>query len=76
MIPTLQITTRVAYSRAFLQSIGAYTGPLPFLRGTVQELVPLGHITLARVIWDGDSASVNINAANLVALDRLHLEPA
>ncbi len=43
---------RVAYSAAWLQSIGAYTGELPQARGTVLRLQPIGQQQLAVVQWD------------------------
>lgn len=68
--------TRVMYARSFLQSIGAYTGLLPFARG---EVLGITHDTIATVRWDNDPEGevipTHANVANLVREDRLHLEP-
>jgi hypothetical protein len=45
---------RVRFSRRWLQSTCSYTGDLPFLRGTVQEVRQLSKRgdTYCRVLWD------------------------
>ena len=60
----LQIGDRVAYSRAFLKSIGCYTGNLPFARGTIAGFKSLGETVLAEVEWSND-APARVNVANL-----------
>lgn len=72
--------TRVAFSRNFLRSTGQYTGPDapthvgPWARGEVKALQPCGPVVLAYVHWD-DGRCGNVNVNNLVATDRMHLEP-
>lgn len=65
---------RVAYSRAWLRSIGAYTDKLPFARGTVTALTPLGETTLATVHWGDDDIPPRVNVLNLVKVDQIHSE--
>lgn len=47
--PPIVVGDRVQYAAEFLRNIGCLTGDLPFARGTVTTLVPLGEITLAEV---------------------------
>jgi hypothetical protein len=49
----IQIGTRVAYSRAFLQSTQQLTGPAHFAWGVVTALEPLSFgVAIASVAWD------------------------
>jgi hypothetical protein len=67
---------RVAYARGWLQSIGALTGELPFLRGRVCGIEHLMSGTrIANVVWDQGGAA-RCNVRNLVREDLLHLEEA
>ena len=67
---------RVAFSRAFLQSTGQIAGGVPFMRGKVEKLEELSPgFVLAYVLWDGAQEARPVNAENLVAVSRLHLEP-
>ena len=62
----LQVGDAVAYSRAFLQSIGAYTGDLPRAKGKVTGLVPVGReLVLAEVTWDRAELPARVNVKNL-----------
>jgi hypothetical protein len=48
---------KVAYSRSFMQSIGAYSGEIPAMRGIVQGLykAPRGSKRkFVYVLWEGD----------------------
>ena len=48
----IQIGTRVAYSRAFLQSTQQLTGPAHFAWGVVTALEPLSFgVAIASVAW-------------------------
>lgn len=62
----IEIGSTVAYSKAWLQSAGAYTGPLPFARGKVTALEPLGDTVLAEVDWGDPDIPPRVNVANLV----------
>lgn len=64
----------VKYSRKFLQSIGALTGPMPNLTGEVQSTLPCGDLLLADVKW-ADGTQHKVNVKNLVLKSRTHLEP-
>lgn len=61
----IQVGDRVCYSKRFLQSTGQYTGDVPFARGTVTALVPLGSTTLAEITWDTPELPERVNVANL-----------
>lgn len=61
----LTIGDRVAYSRSFLQSVGAFTGDLPHARGEIKKLSPLGETTLAEVDWANTELPPRVNVANL-----------
>ena len=54
----------VAYNAKWLRSIGCYTGDLPFLRGTVSGIKPLGDRELIEVNWNGGSL-VHVISENL-----------
>jgi hypothetical protein len=71
---TITTGTRVAFSRAFLKSIHAFTGWHPFARGEVLNIQDLGGIKLATIAWDCGTGSC-VNLKNLVRQDRIHLEP-
>jgi hypothetical protein len=62
----IQPGERVAYSRTFLQSIGALTGDMPFSRGVVEKIEEFGTLRLATVKWDGEETPMRVAAANLV----------
>jgi hypothetical protein len=75
----ITVGTRVMYARTFLRSISAFTGVMPFARGTVTEI----EREIATISWDDESAldaedgyllPRRVNVANLVREDRLHLE--
>lgn len=63
---------KVAYSRKFLQSIGAFTGPMPFRRGVILDVVDDPFVI---VQWNDIPQSKLVNKNNLVLVDRMHLEP-
>jgi hypothetical protein len=49
----IAIGDRVAYSAQWLRSTGNRTGDLPFLRGTVRQLIPFGPgCALCGIEWD------------------------
>lgn len=56
----------VAYSAAFLRSIGCFTGELPQARGEVTGLVQLADVTLAEIDWHNDEIPARVNVKNLV----------
>ena len=62
----LNVGDAVAYSRAFLQSIGAYTGDMPRAKGEVTGLVLVGReLVLAEVTWDRAELPARVNVNNL-----------
>ena len=62
----LAVGDRVAYSRAFLRSIGAFTGDMPHAKGEITKLVPVGReVTLAEVSWDRAELPPRVNIKNL-----------
>jgi len=62
----LKVGDSVAYSRAFLQSIGAYTGDLPRAKGKLTGLVPVGRgLVLAEVTRDRAELPPRVNVKNL-----------
>ena len=67
--------SRVRYSRKFLQAISAFTGPLPFARGTVTEVSGTPEFALASIEWDNpEDLPARVNVKNLVLESRAHLE--
>lgn len=65
---------RVAFSRAFLRSTGSFTGWRPFARGRVTAVEPFGAHDLCTIQWSKATTSKALGC-NLVAVERLHLEP-
>lgn len=70
---TIEIGARVAYSKAFLQSTGQYTGDAPHARGIVTAIVPMGGLTLASVEWDKPDLPGRVNVKNLSTIRRVEL---
>lgn len=56
----------VAYSREWLRSIGAYTGPIPFARGKVLKIDERSGCAIATVDWSDDEIPPRVNVRNLV----------
>ena len=62
----IQVGDRVKYKAAFLRSIGCLTGPLPFARGTVTDIIALsGDTRLAVMDWKNPDVPATVNVANL-----------
>lgn len=61
----IKVGDRVAYSAVWLRSTGNFTGDMPFARGVVTELIPLGQTTLAVVDWANPDIPPKVNVANL-----------
>ena len=63
---SLQVGDRVAYTKAFLQSIGAYTGDMPHAKGVITDLKRLSEeTTLAEITWDRPELPSRVNVKNL-----------
>lgn len=62
---------RVAYTKQFLQSIGAYTGELPRMRGTVLEIMELrggenkAVLTVKADCWDDPVRILSCNLCRI-----------
>ncbi len=68
---SIRIGDRVGYSHAFLKSTGQFTGPVPFAKGKVTDLVGFGGLTLAIVAWDTPDMPERVNVANLARVGSL-----
>ena len=55
----------VCYRRRFLRSTGMVTGPIPFAKGTIRRLKPLGSLTVATIRWDVEGVPTKVLTANL-----------
>ena len=55
----------VAYSAAWLRSIGCRTGDLPAARGTVTKIQQLGSLQLATVDWGSEDIPARVAVCNL-----------
>ena len=63
---TIQVGDSARYRGDFLRSIGAYSGPLGWAKGTVTELQTLSaDATLAAVAWDNPDMPAKVNVKNL-----------
>ena len=49
MTATFEVGAKVRYSAKFLRSTGQYTGDVPFARGVITALRPMGDSTIATV---------------------------
>lgn len=56
--------SKVAYSQAWLRSVGAYTGDLPQMRGTIISVRSVGSKEIATVKWE-DDGMMNVLVDNL-----------
>jgi hypothetical protein len=66
----IQVGDTVAYSKAFLQNTGQYTGDVPHARGKVTALVPLGkEITLAEIDWGNPDLPGRVNVKSLTTVE-------
>ena len=70
----IKVGDKVAYSKAFLQSTGSYTGDIPHARGEVTALIPIGETTLAEIEWDRPDMPARVNVKNLVTVKRIAYE--
>ena len=70
----VQVGDRVAYSKAFLQSIACYTGDMPQARGVVTALVPVGQTILAEIAWDLPDLPQRVNIYNIRGVKQAALE--
>lgn len=76
----IKVGDKVAYSSQFLKSTGMHTGPVPFARGVVTDIKRYGAVVIAYVDWgstlpENDNDQDKVAVANLVRVDKMHLEP-
>ena len=72
---SIKVGDMVAYSKPFLRSISCLTGDLPFARGKVTALIPLGtEVTLAEIDWGNPDIPNRVNVKNLVEVSRIAFE--
>jgi len=70
----IKVGDTVGYSKAFLQSTGQLTGDVPFARGKVLALQPLGTDTiLAEIEWDKPDLPAKVNVKNLSTVRQIQL---
>ncbi|MDA7980151.1 MAG: hypothetical protein MPJ50_15400 [Pirellulales bacterium] len=70
----VQVGDTVGYSKAFLQSTGQYAGDIPFARGKVTALHPVGSETvLAEIEWDRPNIPTRVNVKNLSTVRQISL---
>jgi len=79
---------KVAYSAAFLRSTSQYTGDVPFLRGEIVAVEPLGERQLCTIQWSlgckpvrmpsqyHDDGLGRVISSNLTLVSRLALDAA
>lgn len=67
---TLTLGDTVAHSAEWLHSTGQMTGPMPFARGTIKSLIPLGQTMLAEIDWNDDDIPRRVNVRNLAKVGR------
>jgi len=72
----IQIGNKVIYRRTFLQSIGVFTGEMPFMVGEVTDIENHISILIAIIHWDGYEKEYDskVNVNNLIQSNRKHLE--
>ena len=63
---TIQVGDSVRYRGDFLRTIGAYSGPLGWAKGTVTALQTLSiDVVLAAVTWDNPDMPAKVNVKNV-----------
>lgn len=68
---TIEVGTKVQFSRQWLQATGNWGGILPFARGTVTLIETLGkRLTLATVDWQDERVPSKIYVDNLNIIGR------
>lgn len=67
----IQVGMRVGYSKAFLQSTGQLIGDVPFARGEVTAVVPIGQTLFAEVRWDTPDLPSRVNVRNLATVSEI-----
>ena len=66
MAATFEVGAKVRYSAKFLRSTGQYTGDIPFARGVITALRPMGDATIATVDFKASlGRDMNVLTANL-----------
>ena len=61
----LVVGDKVKYRREWLRSAGFFTGPIPFLRGEIIDIVPLSTETMLAVVKWNDGTEGKVNIKNL-----------
>jgi hypothetical protein len=62
---SLKLGDRVAYASRFLKNTGQHTGDIPFARGRITRLTPLGDTQLAHITWDREGIPEKVLVVNL-----------
>ena len=70
----LKVGDWVKYSRAWLRSVGISSGSIPFARGPITGMIPLGSITLATIDWGDPEIPDRVNVKNLAAAKAREIE--
>lgn len=70
-VSAFAVGDRVAYTAAFLRSIGDYSSESASHRGAVTRI---DGAPLIEVQWEGGKKQL-VNTNNLILADRIHLEP-
>lgn len=68
---TINVGDKVAFSAAFCRNIGAQTGEVPAMRGTVVEVFQVAKSTIATVDWQNGEPPTRTNANNLAVVGSL-----
>lgn len=71
----IQVGDKVKYKAEWLRSVGMYTGPVPFARGVVTALEPVGSMTLAVIKWDRPGIPERVNVENLIKVGKPEPNP-
>lgn len=73
MAKTFQVGDKVAYSAAWLRSVGLYAGDMPHARGTVVAVKTLsaGVPQLVEIEWGNPDIPRKVIAANLTLVSRI-----
>ena len=72
---SINIGDKVQYSRKWLKSTGMITGPVPFAKGIVKEMVKFGGDRFLAVIsWDTEGLPEKVLSSNLNVIGHGELE--
>lgn len=70
----MKVGDKVMYSKKWLQSVGVYSGYLPFAKGVIEAIKTVGSLTIADVRFNHEDRCTSVNVANLTRKEDIPFE--